>query len=125
MKKLLGSLAVTILSTTLTQAANPHLLKSTPADGGVTATPPSFVLEYSQPVHLHDLTLKRDDEKRPTPISNLPSKEATAFTIPAPSLMAGGYVLEWTVFTQSAAFTGHVRFTVSPGQAGTTATTAH
>lgn len=126
MKKLRGFLSIVIFSSTCGQAANIHLLKSTPADGSVTDTAPSaFVLEFSERVKLHDLYLKRDDEKRATSIRNLPYAEATAFTVPAPSLTSGGYVLEWKVFTDdSKALTGSIRFTVSGGKVATTLSTA-
>ena len=126
MKKLVGSLSLAILWSTCGQAAE-MLLESTPANGSVTDKPPSaFVLEFSQKVKLHELSVKRDDEKRAKSVSNLPYKEATAFTIPAPSLAPGSYILEWEVFTQdSKALTGRVRFTVSAEQLGSTISSAH
>ena len=127
MKKLLGFLAIAILSSTCGQAANLQLLKSTPVDGSVTATAPSaFILQFSQQVQLHSLYLKRDDEKRAKSVSNLPHADATAFTIPAPSLASGSYVLEWQVFTHdSTSLRGSVRFTVSGTQARSTLSSAH
>jgi methionine-rich copper-binding protein CopC len=122
MKRLLGFLAIAIFSSTCGQAANIQLLKSTPANGGVADTPLSaFVLQFSDEVQLHSLQLKRDDQKRAESVGNLPHKEAAAFTIPAPSLTSGGYVLEWEVFTRdSRALRGSVRFTVSGAQVRST-----
>ena len=127
MKKLLGFLSIAIFSSIAAQAADIQILKSTPADGSVTDNPPAaFVLEFSDRVKLHNLYLKRDDEKRGKSVSNLPQADATAFTIPAPSLTSGGYVLEWQVFTRdSRALRGSVRFTVSGGQPKTALSTAH
>ena len=127
MKKLLGFLSIAIFTSIAAQAADLRILKSTPADGSVTDTPPSaFVLEFSERVQLHNLYLKRDDEKRGKSVSNLPQADATAFTIPAPSLTSGGYVLEWQVFTRdSRALRGSVRFTVSGGQPRTTLSSVH
>lgn len=126
MKKFVGFLSLAILWSTGGQAAD-MLLKSTPADGSVTDKPPSqFVLEFSETVKLHDLFLIKDDDKHRKSVSNLPYKDAMAFTVAAPSLTAGGYTLEWTVFTQhSRAVTGRVRFTVSGQQLGSTLSPAH
>ena len=127
MKKLLGLFSIAILSSTSGHAADMHLLKSTPADGSVTDTPPSaFVLEFSERVKLHDVSLKKDDEKHARSVSNVPYAEATAFTIPAPSLTSGGYILEWRVFTRDLkALSGRVRFTISGGQPGATVSSTH
>lgn len=127
MKKLLGFFSIAILSSTYAHAADMQLLRSTPANGSVADAPPSaFVLEFSERVKLHDLTVKRDDEKHPKPVNNVPSAQATTFTIPAPSLTSGSYILEWRVFTQNlTAITGRVRFTVSGAQLGTTLSPTH
>ena len=126
MKKLMGLVSLAILWSTCGQAGE-LLLESTPANGSVSNKPPSaFVLAFSERVKLHELFLKRDDEKRWTPVSNLPYREATSFTVPAPTLTTGGYVLEWTVFTESSkALTGRVRFSVSSEQLGSTLSSAH
>jgi len=126
MNKRLGFLASVIFSSTCGQAANIHLLKSTPADGSVADTAPSaFVLQFSEPVQLHTLYLKRDDETHPKQVSNLPHADAAAFSIPAPSLTSGGYILEWVVFTrESTVLRGSVRFTVSAAQVRTTESSA-
>jgi methionine-rich copper-binding protein CopC len=126
MKRLLGFLSIAILSSTCGQAASIQLLKSAPADGSVTDTLSAFVLQFSDEVQLHSLQLKKDDQKRAESVGNLPRKEAAAFTIPAPSLTSGGYVLEWEVFTRdSRALKGSVRFTVSGAQARNTLSSAH
>jgi methionine-rich copper-binding protein CopC len=127
MKRLLAFLSIAIFSSTGAQAANIQLLKSAPADGSVADTPlPAFVLQFSDEVQLHSLQLRRDDQKRAESVGNLPHKQAAAFTIPAPSLTSGGYVLEWEVFTRdSRALRGSVRFTVSGGQLKSTLSSAH
>ena len=127
MKRILGFLSIAIFACTCGQAADMHLVKSAPTDGSVTDKPPAtFVLEFSEQVKLHNLSLRRDDEKRPKSVSDLPSGEATAFTIPAPALAPGGYTLEWRVFVNnSRAVTGRVRFTVSGAQLGTTLSPTH
>ena len=95
-------------------AADAKFVKSTPADGGVSDTPPSaFVLEFSQAVQLHQIFIKKDDGKS-KPLGKLQSKEAATVTIPAPPLTAGHYVLEWSVFAdRSRVLSGRIRFTVS------------
>jgi copper resistance protein C len=126
MKKLVTFLSLAIVWSVCAQAAT-TLVSSTPTNGSVTDRPPStFVLEFSHPVQLHQLLLKRDDEKHWKTVPNVPYKEAAAFTIPAPALSPGGYTLEWTVFGQgSSALTGSVRFTVSAQQLGSTLSSSH
>jgi methionine-rich copper-binding protein CopC len=115
MKKLLPALLSIALFSTSAYAAKAQLVKSTPAEGSVNAAPPSaFVLEFTEAVKLHQVYIKKDND-REVPLSNLPSKTAKTTTIPAPSLTAGHYVLEWSVFTQeSTVLRGRIRFTVSP-----------
>lgn len=119
MKKLFLALVSIALfsSTSSAYAAHAQFVKSTPADGSVNATPPppsAFVLEFTEAVKLHDAYIKKDND-REKPLSNLPPNTAKTITIPAPSLTAGHYVLEWSVFTQeSTVLRGRVRFTVSP-----------
>jgi methionine-rich copper-binding protein CopC len=115
MKKLfLALLSIALFSSTSAYAAKAQLVKSTPAEGSVNATPPSaFVLEFTEAVKLHQVYIKKDND-REVPLSNLSAKTAKTTTIPAPSLTAGHYVLEWSVFTQeSTVLRGRIRFTVS------------
>jgi methionine-rich copper-binding protein CopC len=95
-------------------AAHAKLVKSTPADGNTEGTPPTaFVLEFNEAVTLHQVFIKKDNDKE-TPLRNLPHNDVKTITIPAPSLTAGHYVLEWSVFTHdSIALSGRIRFTVS------------
>ena len=111
---LLVFLSIAVFSGSSAHAADAKLVKSTPSDGGVSDTPPSaFVLEFSQAVQLHQIFIKKDDGKS-KPLGKLPSKEAATVTIPAPPLMAGHYVLEWSVFAdRSRVLSGRIRFTVS------------
>jgi methionine-rich copper-binding protein CopC len=111
---LLMLLSIALFSGGSAYAADAKLVKSTPADGGVSDTPPSaFVLEFSQAVQVHQIFIKKDDGKS-KPLGKLPSKEAATVTIPAPSLTAGHYVLEWSVFSdRSRVLSGRIRFTVS------------
>ena len=105
-------------------AADAMFVKSTPADGGVSDTPPSaFVLEFSQAVQLHQVFIKKDGSKT-KPLGNLPSKGAATVTIPAPPLTAGHYVLEWSVFAdRSRVLSGRIRFTVSGESVGASSST--
>jgi len=115
MKKLfLALLSIALFSSTAAYAAKAQLVKSTPAEGSVNAAPPSvFVLEFTEAVKLHQAFIKKDSDKV-IPLGNLPANTAKTTTIPAPSLTAGHYVLEWSVFTQeSTVLRGRVRFTVS------------
>jgi methionine-rich copper-binding protein CopC len=121
MRRLIALFAVTLCSITFAcaaQAAHAQLVKSMPADGSVSDTPPSaFVFEFSEAVRFHEVYIKKDDGKSQA-IGKLPSSDAMTLTIPAPSLTAGHYVLEWAVFThQSIVLRGRIQFTVSAGSA--------
>jgi methionine-rich copper-binding protein CopC len=121
MKTLLAFLSMALFSSISAYAAHSvhaQLVKSTPADGSISDTPPlAFVFEFSEAVRFHQAFIKKDDDKE-KPLDNLPSKDAATLTIPAPSLTAGHYVLEWSVFThESRALSGRIRFTVSAGRA--------
>jgi methionine-rich copper-binding protein CopC len=113
-KLLLVFLSIALFLGSSAYAADAKLVKSTPADGGVSDTPPSaFVLEFSQAVELHQVFIKKDGSKT-KPLGNLPSKRAATVTIPAPPLTAGHYVLEWSVFAdRSRVLSGRIRFTVA------------
>ena len=126
MKRLVAIFSLAILWSTCGQAGA-MLLKLTPADGSVTDKPPStFVLQFSEAVQLHQLLIKKDDEKHWSPVHNVPQNEATSFTVPAPMLTAGGYTLQWTAFGRgSSSLTGQVRFTVSAQQLGSTLSAGH
>jgi methionine-rich copper-binding protein CopC len=121
MRKLIALFAITLFSSTFAYAehsAYAQLVKSTPADGSVSDTPPApFVFEFSEPVRFHELDIKKDDGKS-QPIGKLPGNDVKTITIPAPSLTAGHYVLEWSVFThESRVLRGRIRFSVSAGPA--------
>ncbi len=113
-KLLLGCLWMGLFSGGLAYAAHAKLVKSTPEDGSVAAASPSaVVLEFTEPVTLHQAFIKKDSDKE-TPLHNLPHNDTKTITIPVSSLAAGSYVLEWSVFThESIALSGRVRFTVS------------
>jgi methionine-rich copper-binding protein CopC len=111
---LLVFLSIALFLGSSARAADAKLVKSTPADGGVSdAAPSAFVLEFSEAVQLHQIFLKKDDGKS-KPLGKLQSKEAATLTVPAPPLTAGHYVLEWSVFAdRSRVLSGRIRFTVS------------
>jgi len=119
MRKFIALFAITLFSSTsayAAQSAYAQLVKSTPADGSMSDTPPSaFVFEFSEAVRFQAIYIKKDDGKAKS-LDNLPYTDAAAITIPAPSLTAGHYVLEWAVFThESRVLRGRIRFTVSAG----------
>ena len=95
-------------------AAHAKLVRSVPEAGSVINGPPTtFVLEFSEYVRLRQVYVKTDDGKE-TLLHNLPQSDLKTITLPAPSLPAGHYVLEWQVFTHdSYALNGHFQFTVS------------
>jgi methionine-rich copper-binding protein CopC len=115
MKKLLLLFLSSILfSGGAAYAGRAKLVHSTPEDGSVSNGPPAtFVLEFSEYVMLREAYIKTDDGKE-TALQHLPQKDLKTITIPAPSLTAGHYTLEWQVFTHdSYALNGRIRFTIS------------
>jgi methionine-rich copper-binding protein CopC len=75
------------------------------------------VFEFSKAVRFQRIYIKKDDDKEKQ-LNNLPNTDAAAITVPAPSLTAGHYVLNWSVFTQeNRVISGRIRFTVSADSA--------
>jgi methionine-rich copper-binding protein CopC len=115
MKRLLPStVPILVLFGSIALAGSTKILKTTPEDGSVSDSPPSaFVLEFSDAVSLHQAYLKKDNERQKALHVATPSSAKTV-TIPAPSLTAGHYTLEWSAFAdQSRVLSGRIRFTVS------------
>ena len=118
MRKLTALFAIALVSCLSAYAAHSihtQLVQSTPADGSVSDKPPAaFVFEFSEAVKFHQGFIKKDGDKE-RPLNGVPNTDAKTITIPAPSLTAGHYVLEWSVFTHdSKAVSGRIRFTVGP-----------
>jgi len=124
MKKLLFVvLSIALFSGSSAYAARAKLVKSTPEDGSVSDTPPSaLVLEFTEPVALHEVYIKRDNDRQ-RQLPNLQHNVVKTITIPTPSLRAGHYVLQWSVFTDdSVVLSGRIRFTVSGESVAATTT---
>jgi copper transport protein len=113
-KLLLVFLSIAVLSGGSAYAARAKLMKSTPDDNSVSNTSPTdLVLEFTEAVTPHQVYIKKDNDKQ-TEIGNLPHKDAKTIKIAVPSLTAGHYVLDWSVFTHdSVVLHGRIRFTVS------------
>jgi copper transport protein len=113
-KPLLLFLSIALFSGGSAYAAHAKLMKSTPDDNSVSNTSPSdFVLEFTEAVTPHQVYIKKDNDKQRA-IGNLPHNDAKTIKIPVPSLTAGHYVLDWSVFTHdSIVLHGRIRFTVS------------
>jgi copper transport protein len=113
-KLLLLFLSIAIFCGGSAYAAHAKLMKSTPEDNSVSNTSPSdFVLEFTEAVTPYQAYLKKDNDKQ-TLIGNLPRSDVKTVKIPVPSLAAGHYVLDWSVFTHdSIVLHGRIRFTVS------------
>jgi copper transport protein len=117
MRKLVALCAIVLLSCISAYAAHSiqtQLVQSTPADGSVSDKPPAaFVFEFSEAVRFHEVLIKKEGDKE-KPLHDVPYIDAKTLTIPAPSLTAGHYVLEWQVFTHdSTVLSGRIRFAVS------------
>ena len=123
-KVLLVFLSIALFSGSSAYAGRAKFVKSTPENGSVSNAPPSaFVLEFTEAVTLHQVYIKKDNDKE-TPLGNLPRNDLKTMTIPAPSLAAGHYVLEWSVFTHdSVVLSGRIRFTVSGAPAAAPSST--
>lgn len=113
MKKLLALLSIAIFASAAALASRPQLVKSTPADGSSGPAPSAFIFEFSEPASFHELHIVKDGGKRAS-LGELPRTNAKTLTVRAPSLTSGQYVLEWSVFTNSIALSGRIRFTVTP-----------
>jgi copper transport protein len=113
-KLLLLFLSIALFSGGSAYAAHAKLLKSTPEDNSVSNTSPSdFVLEFSEAVTPYQAYLKKDNDKQ-TAVGDLPRNDVKTLKIPVPSLAAGHYVLDWSVFTHdSIVLHGRIRFIVS------------
>lgn len=95
--------------------AHAHLQKSVPADGSVVATmPPNFVLTFAEPARLTALTLQKGSEPD-RKLGPLPGAPAPEFSIPAPRLAPGLYVVRWRVVSDDGhVMSGKIAFTVKP-----------
>lgn len=119
-----------ILSLLLTLAlagvahAHTELAATTPADGSrIAAAPEHLTLRFSAPVTLTMLAVRAADGTATT-LGPLPATPNTSFTVAAPTLAPGAYVVAWRALS---ADTHVVRgeFTFSVGGTGTgTATPA-
>jgi methionine-rich copper-binding protein CopC len=122
MRKFIALFASALVSNTVAYAAHSvhaQLVQSTPADGSVSDSPPSaYVFEFSEAVRFQRAFIKKDGDKERA-LHDVPNADAKTITIPAPSLTAGHYVLDWSVFThESMVLSGRIAFTVSAGPAG-------
>jgi methionine-rich copper-binding protein CopC len=123
-KLLLVFLSIALFAGGSAYAARTKLVKSTPEDGSVSNAPPTaFVLEFSEAVTLHQVYIKKDNDKE-KPLHNPQHNDLKTLTISAPPLTAGHYVLEWSVFTHdSIVLNGRIRFTVSGESVATRSST--
>ncbi|MBN1237687.1 MAG: copper resistance protein CopC [Gammaproteobacteria bacterium] len=75
--------------------AHTRLSASTPADGAVLDAPPEqLTLQFSEPVRLTALSIERSDDGKQD-LEPLPSGASAEFSVPAPPLGDGSYVVSW------------------------------
>lgn len=114
--------AAAIMACSALAFAHTHLVKAVPADGStVTASPPKFVLTFTEAAKLTALSLQKDAEpaKKIGPLPTTPSAE---ISIPAPQMAAGKYVLSWrAVGDDGHVMPGKLTFTVGSSGAMTSA----
>lgn len=103
-----------ILSLTATVAyAHTELSSSTPADAAVVhASPEAITLQFSEPVRLTSLSIEGVTGKQN--LGSLPSSPSAEFSIEAPSLADGSYVVAWRAMSADThVMTGEFSFTVN------------
>jgi methionine-rich copper-binding protein CopC len=95
-----------LLSGPLVALAHAHLTQSDPpANGTLTSPPAQFTLKFSESAHLTALSVQKDGDPSPVKITALPQDASDHFSVPAPKLAAGSYVLR---FRNVATDDGHV-----------------
>jgi methionine-rich copper-binding protein CopC len=97
--------------------AHAHLAEGAPADGSVLTVPPThFLLKFSEEAHLTALSLHREGDAKAQKIAPLPTAASKSFTIPAPKLSAGSYILSYRVVAadDNHLSMGTIRFRLSP-----------
>ena len=100
------SLVITIaaLAVASVASAHAHLHVSTPANHSVIAEAPKQVsLQFNEPVKLTALTIQKGDGPV-TKLGPLPDAAAKDFTLAAPKLDAGSYIVKWRAVSDD----GHI-----------------
>lgn len=85
-------------------SAHAHLHMSAPANHSVVADSPKKIdLQFNEPVQLTSVTIQKGDGSA-TKLGPLPDAPAKDFTLAAPALDAGNYIVKWRAVSDD----GHV-----------------
>ncbi len=124
MNKLLQTLAAFALCVSVAHA-HATLKVSVPANGATLSTAPRQVtLTFSEPVKLTMLALQKEGGNKQD-LGPLPTKADATFTLDAPAMTNGRYVITWRAFADDAHVTnGQIAFGVGV-EAQATGTTPH
>ncbi len=95
------------LIVSMSAAAEPKLLGSTPNDGATLSSPPTeIVLTFAGPVALTGVTVESDGAAHA--ITSLPDERAAHLVIKAPKLKPGKYRVQWNALSDSTHVTSGV-----------------
>ena len=104
MKSLVPIVAVAALAVANVASAHAHLHMSMPANHGVVEEAPKQIsLQFNEPVQLTSVTIQKGDGPA-TKLGPLPDAAAKDFTLPAPMLDAGSYIVKWRAVSDD----GHI-----------------
>lgn len=110
--------ALSVLALTVSAAhAHTQLSVSVPADGATLSDPPKEVmLHFSEPVKLTMLTVQRDNNEKRN-LGPLPTQANVVFTVAAPALEKGSYVVSWRALSEDThVMTGEFTFSVGASE---------
>jgi methionine-rich copper-binding protein CopC len=115
MKTSIALAAIAALAFAAAAQAHTHLKSSSPAEGSsITASPANIVLKFSEAARVTALSVQKDGgpEQKLAP---LPAKAAAEVSVPAPSLVAGKYVVNYRVVSDDGhVMSGTLHFTIDP-----------
>jgi methionine-rich copper-binding protein CopC len=125
MNKLLQTLAISALCVSVAHA-HATLKTSVPENGTKLSTAPQQVtLTFSEPVKLTMLALRKDGGSKQD-LGPLPTKADATFTVSAPSMTNGRYVIAWRALADDAhVMSGQIAFGVGVEAQATGAATHH
>jgi len=104
MKRITLLAAVIGVLTANVASAHAHLHMSVPANHSVVADAPKKIsLQFNEPVQLTSVTIQKGDGSA-TKLGPLPDGAAKEFTLTAPALDAGNYIVKWRAVSDD----GHV-----------------
>lgn len=125
MKKLTLTAAAFALASSIA-FAHSELKMSMPADkASLDSAPKEIMLHFSEPVRLTELKIEKQGQKQ-RDLGPLPKDMSAAFSVAAPGVEAGDYVVTWRALSDDAhVMKGEFTFKVQTGQAAHTQHSGH